>query len=95
MGDSTAAAGGARTHCTGGVRPASWVSPRGGDRAGGRLKPDVKLNVGENRPPRLGGDVVTFGDMREFLVAYLEYDSRCMSEMKMEETGCSRGGESW
>ena len=56
------------------VDPASWGSPRGGDRAGGRLKPDVNVTMGENRPSRLGGDVVTFEDMREFFVAYWEYD---------------------
>ena len=28
------------------------------------------------RPPRLGGDVVTFEDVREFLVAYLEYEQQ-------------------
>ena len=33
---------------------------------------DVKLTIGGDRPPRLGGYVVTFEDMREFLVAYLE-----------------------
>ena len=57
-----------------GVYPASWGSQRGGGRAGGRLKPDVKVAIAEDRPPRLGEDVVTFEDMREFLVAYLEYD---------------------
>ena len=93
MGDSTAA-GGARAQGAGGVHPASWGSQRGGGRAGGRLKPDVKVTIGGDRPPRLGGDV-TFEDMREFLVAYLEYKQQCMSQMRMEETGCSRGGESW
>ena len=58
-----------------GVYPASWGSQRGGGRAGGRLKPDVKVTIAGDRPPRSGGDVVTFEDMREFLVAYLEYDS--------------------
>ena len=47
---------------------------RGGGRAGGRLKPDVKVTIRGNRPPGLGGDVVTFEDMREFLVACLEYE---------------------
>ena len=60
-----------------------------------RLKPDVKVSNAGDRPPRLGRDVVTFEDMREFLVAYLEYKQQCMSQMRMEETGCSRGGESW
>ena len=53
----------------GGVHPASWGSQRGEARAGGRLKPDVKVAIAGDRPPRLGGDVVTFEDMREFLVA--------------------------
>ena len=75
MGDSTAAGGG-RAQGAGGVHPASWGSQRGGGRAGGRLKPDVKVTIGGDRPPRLGGDVVTFEDMREFLVAYLEYEQQ-------------------
>ena len=32
------------------------------------------MTTGGYRPPRLGGDVVTFENMREFLVAYLEYE---------------------
>ena len=75
MGDSTAV-GGARAQGAGGVHPASWGSQRGGGRAGGGLKPDVKVTIGEDRPPRLGADVVTFEDMREFLVAYLEYEQQ-------------------
>ena len=47
-----------------------------GGRAGGRLKPDVKVSNAGDRPPRLGRDVVTFEDMREFLVAYLEYEQQ-------------------
>ena len=44
----------------------------------------------------LGGDVVTFVDMGEFLVSYSEYEQRtCVSQTKMEETGYSRGGVSW
>ena len=74
MGDSTGA-GGARAQGAGGVHPASWESQRGGGRAGGRLKPDVKVTIGGDRPPRLGGDV-TFEDMREFLVSYLEYEQQ-------------------
>ena len=73
--DSTAA-GGARAQGAGGIHPASWGSQRGGGRAGGRLKPDVKVTIGGDRPPRLGGDVVTFEDMHEFLVAYLEYEQQ-------------------
>ena len=31
------------------------------------------MTIGGDRPPRLGGHVVTFEDMHEFLVAYSEY----------------------
>ena len=34
------------------------------------------MTIGGDRPPRLGGDVVTFEDIREFLVAYLEYEQQ-------------------
>ena len=34
------------------------------------------MTIGGNRPPRLGGDVVTFEDMREFLVLYSEYEQQ-------------------
>ena len=34
------------------------------------------MTVGVDRPPRLGGDVVTVEVMREFLVAYLEYEQQ-------------------
>ena len=95
MGDSTAAGGG-RAQGSGGVHSASWESQRSGSRAGGRLKPDIKVTIAGDRPPRLGGDVVTFEDMREILVAYLEYEQQMhVEKMKMEETRCSRGGESW
>ena len=75
MGDSTAA-GGTRAQGAGGVHPASWRSQRGGGRSGGRLKPDVKVIIGGDRPPRLGGGVITFEDMREFLFVYLEYEQQ-------------------
>ena len=79
MGDSTAA-GGARAQDAGRVHPAGKGSLRGGGRAGGRLKPDVKVTIGGDRPPRLGGDVVTFEDVREFLVANLEYEMHVANE---------------
>ena len=66
-GDSTATGGG-RALGGGGVHPASWRSQRCGGRAGGRPKPDVKVTIGGDRPPRLGRDVVAFEDMCEFLV---------------------------
>ena len=50
MGVSTAA-GGARAQGTGGVHRTSWGSQRGGGRADGRLKPDVKVTIGGDRPP--------------------------------------------
>ena len=50
-------------------KPERWRPSR-------RLKPDVNVTIGGDRPPRLGGDVVTFEDMREFLVAYLEYEQQ-------------------
>ena len=75
MGDSTAAGGG-RTQSASRVHPGSWGSERGGGRAGGRLKPDVKVTVAGDRPPRLGGDVVTFEAMRDFLDDYLEYEQQ-------------------
>ena len=31
------------------------------------------MTIGGDRSPRLGSDVVTFEDLREFLVAYSEY----------------------
>ena len=75
MGDSRAA-GGARAQGAGGVYPASWGSQRSGGRAGGQLKPDVKVTIEGDRLPTLDGDVVTFEDMREFLVACLEYEQQ-------------------
>ena len=75
MGDFITA-GGARAQGAGGVHPVSSGSQRGGGRNGGRLKPDVKVTIGGDKSPRLGGDVVTFEDMHEFLVAYLEYEQQ-------------------
>ena len=69
-----AAARGARAQGADGVHSASWGYPRGEGRAGGRLKPEIKVTLGGDRPPRLGGDVATFEGMREFLVAYSEYE---------------------
>ena len=65
---------GARAQGADGVHSASWGNPRGGGRAGGRLKSEIKVMIGGDRRSRLGGDVVTFEDMREFLVAYSEYE---------------------
>ena len=34
------------------------------------------MTIGRDRPPRLGGDVVTFEDLHEFLVAYSKYEQQ-------------------
>ena len=47
---------------------------RCGGRPGGRLKPDVKVTIEGGRSPRLGGDVVTFNNIGEFLAAFSEYE---------------------
>ena len=66
---------GARTRGAGEAYSVIWGNPRGGSR--GRLKPEVKVTIGGDRPPRLDGDDVTFEDMREFLVAYYsEYEQQ-------------------
>ena len=74
--EDPAAARGARAQGAGEVHSASWVNPRGGGLAGGRLKPVIKVTIEGDRPPRLGGDVVTFKDMREILAAYSEYEQQ-------------------
>ena len=65
--------GSTRAQGADGLHSASWGNPRDGRRAGGRLKPTIKLTIGEDRPPRLGGDVVIFEDIRKSIVAYSEY----------------------
>ena len=67
---------GARAQGADGVFSASWGNPRGGGRAGGRLKSEIKVTIGGDRAPRLGDDVVTFENMREFLVAYSGYEQQ-------------------
>ena len=73
VGESTAARG-ALAQGAGGVHPASWASQRGGGRACGRLKSDVKLTIGGDN--RLGGNAITFEEMREFCFAYLECEQQ-------------------
>ena len=51
------AARGARAQGADGVHSASWGNLKGGCRADGRLKPEIKVMIGGDRPPRLGGDV--------------------------------------
>ena len=75
MEDLTAARG-ARAQRAGGVNSARWGNLRGGGRAGGRLTPQAKVTIGEEKPPRLNGDAVIFEDMREFLVACSEYEQQ-------------------
>ena len=70
------AARGARAQGADGVHSASWGNPRGGGRAGGRLKPEIMVTIRGDRPPRLGGEVVAFADMREFRVAYSECEKQ-------------------
>ena len=74
MEEDPTAARRARAQGAGGVHPASWGNPRDGGRAGGGLKPEVKVTIGGDTPRGLGGDVVTFEDMRDFLVVYSEYE---------------------
>ena len=66
---------GARAQGAGGVHCTSWGNPRGGGRAGGGLKPEVEVTMEGDRPPGLG-DVDTFEDMCEFLVACSEYEQQ-------------------
>ena len=75
MEDRTAARG-ARAQGADGVHCESWGTPRGGGRAGGWLKPEIKVKIGGDRPPRLDGDVITFEDKREFFAACWEYDQQ-------------------
>ena len=76
--EDPAGARGAQTQGADGVHSASWGNPRGEGRAGGRLKPEIKVTIGGDRPPRLGGDVVSFEDMREFPVSYSEYEQQML-----------------
>ena len=67
---------GARAQSAGEVHSASLGNPSGGARAGGRLKPEIIVAIGGDRLPRLGSDVVTFEDIRGFLVAYSEHEQQ-------------------
>ena len=64
-----AAARGSRPQGTNGGHSACWGNHGRGGPAGCRLEPDVKVTVGGERPPRLGGDVVAFEDMLTIFVA--------------------------
>ena len=94
MGHQLKAMGGSIAEGGGLAQGAGGVQTGGGG-ASGRLKPDVKVTIAGDRPPRLSGDVVTFEDMREFILLTWSMSSRCMSPTKIEETGFSRGGKSW
>ena len=79
------------------VHSASWGNPRDEGRAGGRLEPEIKVTIGGDRPPRLSGDVVTFEDMRGFLVVYSEYEQhkpRWRRPGTCEEARAGRFGDS-
>ena len=70
------AARGARAQGTDGVSSTSWGNPRGGGRPSGPLKQEIKVTIVGDRPPRFGSDAVTFEGMREFLVAYSEFEQQ-------------------
>ena len=44
------------------------------------------MTIGRDRPLRLGGDV-TFEDMREFLVAYSEYEQQMRTSIANQDGG--------
>ena len=91
MEDPTAARG-TREQGAGGVNSASWCNTKSGGRVDGRLKPKIKVTI--------EGDswVVMFLPSKicaNLLLRTRSTSSRCITQTKMEETGCSRGGESW
>ena len=73
--DPTAARG-AQAQGAVGVHSARRGNPRGGGRAGGGLKPEVKVTIGGDSPRRLDGHVATFEDMLGCLIAYSEYEQQ-------------------
>ena len=95
MEEDRTASRGARAQGASGVHSASWGNPRGGGRAGGELKPEVKVTMGGDRPLRLGVMSLPSKICVNFLLPTRSTSSRCISQTTMEETGYSRGGESW
>ena len=58
--------------------------------------PEIKVTIGGDRPPSLGGEMLLPSKICvNFLLPTRSTSSRCVSQTKMEETGYSRGGESW
>ena len=92
MGDSTTASV-TRAQGIGGVHPACWGSDGDGDRAGSRLKPNVKVTTGGDTLPRVRGNVVIFENMREIFVAYLDYEQQMHVTNEDGEEGGSRRRE--
>ena len=86
-----AAARKAQAQGAGGVHSLSWNNRRSVGRAGGRLKPEFKVTIERNRPPALGGDAVTFIDMREFRVAYTEYEQQTYHKQRWKGPGSREG----
>ena len=89
MGDPIAA-GGAPAQGAGGVYSACCGSHRGGGRAYGGLKPEVKVTIGGVK--RLGGVVMLLPSricVVNFLLPTRSTSSRCISQIKVEETRCS------
>ena len=65
-----------------------------GGRAGGRLKPEIKVTIWGDGHPWFGGDVVTFEDMREFHVSYSECGHQMHSTNQHGgDRGLARGRE--
>ena len=94
MRDPTAT-GGPRPPATGGIHSAYWGSQLSGVPVGVCLKQDVNMMIMEDRPPRLGGGMVTFEDMRHIVVAYSEYhQAYAYHKPKTKLTGRSRGRKS-
>ena len=71
-------------------------APREGrGQTGGRLKPaEVKVTIGGDMISELGGNIVTFESMRDFFVAYPDYEEQMHTTNSKGGEGCSRGGES-
>ena len=85
MGNYTTA-GGARAQGAGGVHPARWGSQKDGGRAGGRLKPDVEVTIGETDRPGWVRRSLPSTICANLLLLTCSMSSICMSPTKMEET---------
>ena len=63
-------------------QPEGWSPGRRSAQAG-------RGTIGRDRPPMLGGDVITFEDRRGFLLPTQSTSNRCISQTEMDETGYS------